>query len=137
VAGVVVAGAMLWATTAYVAGGHGKGDLAPRQEFEAGRTAALTKVIDRDGPFLLPDASPAHDRDLYIQHLGADESAGWLAIAARAPGQTNRSCFLLWTGRVFRDPCTKRSFPGNGAGLTQYPTRVANHRLYVDLNRNR
>ena len=131
VLGAVIASAMLWGATVYVSKGHGKGDLAPRQEFFVGKTAAL---VDRT-PFLLPDASPAHRRDVYIQHLGRDEATGWLVLAALAPGQTDRSCHLKWRGDRFEDPCTSATFPADGTGLTTYPSRVADGRHYVDLKR--
>ena len=122
---------MLWAATVYVSRGHGKGDLAPRQEFFVGKTARL---VGRT-PFLLPDASPSHRRDLYVQHLGSDREAGWLAVSAFAPGQTDRRCFLTWTAGHFEDPCTGATFPADGSGLARYATRVDDGRLYVDLNR--
>ena len=131
IAGAIAATAVLWAATVYVSRGHGKGDLAPQQEFFLGRTEAL---VDRT-PFLLPDASPSHSRDLYVQHLGSDPDAGWLAFSALAPGQTDRECFLKASGDGFRDPCTSATFPADGAGLTQYHVRVADGRVYVDLNR--
>ena len=122
---------MLWVATVYVSNGHGKGDLAPQQEFFVGKTAAL---VDQT-PFLLPDASPKHERDVYIQHLGRNQATGWLALAARAPGQDDRSCHLQWRDGRFEDPCTHATFPADGTGLTSYPTRVEKGRLFVDLNR--
>ena len=121
---------MLWVATVYVSHGHGKGDLAPQQEFFVGKTAA---IVDRT-PFLLPDASPNHRRDVYIQHLGGNRDRGWVALGALAPGQTDRECFLGWRRGHFEDPCTHATFPATGAGLTSYPTRVDRGRLYVDLN---
>jgi hypothetical protein len=126
---VVLVGAMLWGTTVYVSRGHGKGQLAARAEFSV-RTAAIAD----DVPFLLPDASPARRRDVYIQHVGRSEDEGWLAFSAYAPGQTRRDCHLRWTGARFEDPCTGAHFPPDGTGLTSYPTRVTDGRLYVDLN---
>ena len=130
VLGALVAGGMLWGATVYVSRGHGKGDLAPQQEFFVGKTKALA---DRT-PFLLPDASPARRRDLYVQHLGSDLTKGWLAFSALAPGQTDRSCFLKWRSAHFEDPCTGDTFPPDGTGLTMYATRLDDGRLYVDLN---
>jgi hypothetical protein len=130
VAGAIAATAMLWVATVYVSHGHGKGDLAPQQEFFVGKTEAL---VERT-PFLLPDASPAHRRDVYIQHLGPDQGDGWHVFAALAPGQTDRTCHLRYRNGRFEDPCTHATFPRDGAGLTAYPTRVDDGRLYVDLN---
>jgi len=122
---------MLWAATVYVSRGHGKGDLAPQQEFFLGKTKAL---VDRT-PFLLPDASPSHARDLYVQHLGSDQESGWLAFSALAPDQADRECFLTWASGRFEDPCSHATFPADGTGLTQYHVRLDDGRLYVDLNR--
>jgi hypothetical protein len=130
VLGALAAGAMLWVATVYVSRGNGKGDLAPQQEFFVGKAESLA---DRT-PFLLPDASPSHRRDVYIQHLGDDLDTGWLALGALAPGQTDRECFLKVRGDHFEDPCTDATFPEDGTGLTAYPTEVRDGRVYVDLN---
>jgi hypothetical protein len=131
VAGAIAAAAMLWVATVYVSHGHGKGDLAPRQEFFVGKTAHLLGQT----PFLLPDASPAHRRDVYVQHLGRNPATGWLVFAALAPGQTDRACHLKYRHGRFEDPCTAATFPTDGTGLTRYRTHVTDGRLYVDLNR--
>jgi len=133
---LVVAVVLVALATAYVSGGHGKGDLAPTRDYSAGRTDALAAEIAERGPFLVADASPSRRRDIYIQHLGRAESEGWVVVSAFAPDQTDRECFLRWStdDEVFRDPCTGTQFPKDGTGLTRYPTRVDDHRLYVDLN---
>jgi hypothetical protein len=131
VVGVVLAGGLLWALTVLIS----NRTVTPRgpftaDEFTVGRVASIADRV----PFLLPDASPSHERDLYVQHLGDDLDRGWLAFAALAPGQTDRGCFLKWRADHFEDPCTGKTFPPDGTGLTAYPTRVANGRLYVDVN---
>jgi hypothetical protein len=97
-------------------------------EFEVGRVDRLARRV----PLLLADASPKKDRDVFVQHLGADVDQGWLVFAARLPGQS-RDCTLKWRGEAFEDPCTGETVPADGEGLTQYPTRVEDGRLYVDL----
>jgi hypothetical protein len=101
------------------------------QDFWAGRTDRLAAEIRDRGPFLVPDASPSRRRDVYIQHLGRDDTRGWLAFDAHAPGQDDRSCSLRWSGRDFVDPCGEARFPANGAGLRRYRTRVTGGNLYV------
>lgn len=123
-----------WGATIWVSNGNGKGDLAPTGEFSVGSTDRLAAEIDDRGPFLLPDASPAHQRDLYIQHLGKDLDLGWWALGALAPGQTDRECFVVWTGDEFEDPCTGKTYPPDGDGLTKYANRVTDGTLYVDLS---
>lgn len=133
VGGLAIAAGLLLGATVWVANGNGKGDLAPRGEFAVGSTKRLAAEIDDRGPFLFPDASPEHKRDLYIQHLGRDLDVGWWAIGALAPGQTDRECFIVWTGDEFQDPCTKQIYPANGDGLTKYANRVEDATLYIDL----
>lgn len=122
-------------------GPDGRGEVQVRlgdEEFRAGRTERLAARIARDGrPFLIADASPARSRDIYLQHTGDDEDEGWLAFAARAPDQDDRSCSLTWLPDEarFADPCTGERFPADGAGLTHWATRVDDGVLYVDLRR--
>ena len=134
IVGVVVSGLLLWGVTVYASKGHGRGDLAIRDEFRVGSVAAL---VDRV-PFLLPDATPGRSVDVYVQHdPGRPVDEGWLVFSAFALGQTDRSCFLRYEedDDVFRDPCTGAEFPASGAGLRQYPTRVDDDdRLHVDLS---
>ena len=133
IAAVVVAASLLWLLTVLIS----NRTVTPRgpfeaDEFEVGRASALADRV----PFLLADASPSRTRDIYVQHLGADEEEGWLAFAAYAPGQTERDCFLRWStaDEEFRDPCTDETFPADGDGLTHYPTRVDDDgRVHVDL----
>jgi hypothetical protein len=106
------------------------------EQFRAGRTDVLADRIRDDGPALFSGLGAGRGRDIYVQHLGAKDAKGWVAVAARAPGQDDRTCSLTWTGTAFRDPCTRQEFPADGTGLDRYPTRVggADHRfLYVDL----
>ena len=130
----VIAAVMVWGTTVYVSRGHGRGQLASQREYSAGRVDSLAAEIAERGPFLVADASPSQRRDIYIQHLGADDGEGWLAVSAFAPDQTDRTCFLRWDGSQFEDQCTDETFPADGTGLTQYHVRLDDGRLYVDLN---
>jgi hypothetical protein len=61
--------------------------------------------------------------------------SGWLAYAARAPGQTDRACTLAWdvAAQELVDPCTAARFPADGSGLTRYRVSVEGGQLYVDL----
>jgi hypothetical protein len=133
VTGVVVAGALLWLVTVLIS----NRTVRPRGPFEAEefRVGHVSALVDRV-PFLLPDASPSRSRDVWVQHLGDDESSGWLVFAALAPGQSDRSCFLRWDGvQHFTDPCTGDQFPADGSGLRQYATRIDDDdRLHVDLS---
>lgn len=127
VAGVVVAAGLMWLLTVLIS----NRTVTPQGPFaETEFSVGIASVEDRV-PFLLPDASPSRRRDIYIQLVGDS----WLAFSAFAPGQDDRDCFLRWDGTAhFTDPCTDEQFPANGAGLEQYPTRVVDDRLYIDLN---
>lgn len=102
--------------------------------FRAGQVEPLADAIAREGPILIPDASPDRARDIYLQHLGETPQVGWLAFAAQA-SRAARTCVLQWepAERRFRDPCSQRRYPADGEGLTHYPTTVAGGELTVDL----
>lgn len=102
--------------------------------FEVGSAERLSNAIARDGPILIPDASPNRTRDIFLQHLEADPERGWLVFAARANGAP-RECHLQWdaTSEDFVDPCTRDRFPADGKGLTGYIVKVREGKVYVDL----
>jgi hypothetical protein len=104
--------------------------------FPVGRTERLAGRIAEDRrPFLFSDVSGRGTRDLYVHHVGETPEVGWLAFAARAPGQDDRDCFLDWdvADQELVDPCTGDRFPADGTGLTRYPVEVDDGQLYVDL----
>lgn len=132
VAGVLAAVALLL----LVLNLAGSGDVEVRlgdDEFRAGRTDSLAAAIERDGPIAFPDLL-ARDRPIFVQHTGAGLDRGWQAFAAVASGQP-ATCVLEWDAGAerFTDPCTDRTYPADGTGLTQYPTRIDGRLLYVDL----
>lgn len=93
---------------------------------DAERTA---KTIDNTGPYPLQD--PHGDRDVYLQHTGHDPHAGWVLVLARGPD----GCAVVWDAKreLFEAPCTKRTYPADGSGLTTYPAPVENGRVVIDL----
>jgi hypothetical protein len=84
----------------------------------SGRKAAT--IIRRDGPILFSDVASGQ-RDIFLQHLGDDDSTGFSAFDARKPG-TGRQCTLKWDAgqNRFDDPCDGSSVSPDGAGLVQY-----------------
>ena len=89
------------------------------------------RTIAEGGPILFQDLLN-RSRDIYVQHLGGDD---WRAFEAHAPGAPRR-CFLEWRAatREFVDACDGRTFPADGTGLVQYPTRVDERQhVVVDL----
>lgn len=106
------------------------------ERFPVGQTQRLADRIAEDRrPFLFSDVSGGGTRDIYLQHLGETPEVGWLAFAARAPGQADRRCVLDWdlAAQELVDPCSEQRYPGDGSGLTRYPVEVDDGQLYVDL----
>ena len=102
--------------------------------FEVGRAETLARAVERDRTPLLFQDLLQRSRDIWVQHEGPDPKAGWRAFEAHAPDQP-RTCQLRWDAdaRRFDDPCTGRTYPPDGAGLTQYRVEVRDGRLVVDL----
>lgn len=96
--------------------------------FVVGKAKNLAKTVEDEGPLLFADAA-GHQRDVFVQHLGTT----WSAFDAHPAG---RQCVLQYRARTrdFLDPCTNRTYAGDGAGLTHYRTSIDdNGRLVVDL----
>jgi hypothetical protein len=90
--------------------------------FEVGQASHFVKRV----PLLFQALQGAGDRDIYVNHVGTDPKAGWIAFDARAAGES-RTCFLRWspTAKRFTDPCTKRTYgPDPGTDFTHYKTVV-------------
>lgn len=97
---------------------------------EADRVAR--EVAER-GPVLFKDPLN-RDREIYLQHLGDDPDKGWVAVSAYA-SRVSIECLLRWDagkGR-FVDPCTRRTYPPDGEGLTTYPAPVSGGVVRIDL----
>ena len=113
-------------------GGNTLGD----ETFDA-NASALADQVARNGPILFPDLL-GKGKDIYVQHLSDQDTEGWRAFRATAPGAGQR-CTLRWdpAGRVFTDPCDPgRTYPADGTGLEQYATSVQPPgKLVVDLKR--
>lgn len=102
--------------------------------YDAGAASARARNIADDGPLLFSDVSSGN-RDIWLQHLGDDESTGWSAFDARRPG-TGRECTLEWRSgsRDFRDPCDGTIITADGAGLLSYEVTVTDKgKVVVDL----
>lgn len=124
----VLVGAALLLGLSYLSG-RGKVDvsnLGDKVQW-VGNADRLARRVAKDGPFILPDASPNRDRVVYVQHVGTDDHKGWHAILAVSDG-----CTVQWTGTAFED-CKGKTYPDTGAGLTRYKTWVDGNAVYVDL----
>jgi hypothetical protein len=98
--------------------------------------ANLARQIEADGPVLFPDAGTG-SRDIIVQHLGTDETTGWLAFNAQRPGQP-RDCILVWQADrvLFIDSCDPAiTIAADGGDQVSYPAEVdSDGRLNIDLN---
>lgn len=103
--------------------------------FDAGSVVNRAESVAAGGPVLFPD--PANfTRSIYVDHTGDDAARGWTAVGAFVPDRPECSVTFDPDAEQFiaEAPCdAATTFPRSGAGLRQYPTEVANGRLYVDL----
>ena len=105
--------------------------------FDAGLASKRADAVRRDGPILFSDvASGQHD--IFLQHLGDDDKAGWYAFDARRAG-VSRDCTLKWDSgdNQFNDPCDATTVPADGTGLAQYKVVVTDAgTVVINLNPN-
>jgi hypothetical protein len=102
--------------------------------FRPGDARQLADDIEREGPFLLPDAAGG-DTDIWLNHVGDDDGSGWWAFVARPP-TSPRGCFVDWVAddMTFVDSCEGTVYPATGEGLPQLAVSVgAGGELSVDL----
>lgn len=94
----------------------------------------MADEIEENGPILWPDIASG-SRDIWLQHLGDDPGAGWIAFDARPPG-TSRDCAVQWsiTDRTFTDPCAGTTYPSDGDGLPPIPVYIDGLTLVIDIN---
>lgn len=104
-------------------------------EFEITNIDALAARIADDAPEAYGDPTGGN-RPIIINHAGDDPRTGWVAVLAVAPG--TESCAVNWDrdDALFRD-CEGGTYPADGTGLEQFPARVEDHTLFIDLGRGR
>ena len=104
-------------------------------EFEIEQIEARAALVATDGALRFADPTGGN-RPLIVNHVGDDPESGWVAVLAIAPG--TEACIVDWDNDddVFRD-CEGTTYPPAGEGLDQFPTRVEDDTLYVDLGRGR
>jgi hypothetical protein len=129
----VLAGVLVFLGIASLAGsGKAKSKLAS-DVFKVGKAKNQASIVDRHGPLLFADPL-RRGRDIYINHLGDNR---WAAFEVHPPGEP-KSCTVEWQPRehTFRDPCSGRVYPPDGAGLSRYSAYVDKKGdLVVDLRR--
>jgi hypothetical protein len=99
-------------------------------EFTVGRVTTLLDAQDRDHrPVCLNDPAGG-DRPVCVFHTGRLDDQGWLAYDAQTGG-----CPLdIDVEAQELVGCDGERFPFTGGDLPDYPTRVENGRVLVDLN---
>lgn len=103
--------------------------------FPAGSARSRADAIRRDGPILFSDVASGQ-RDIFLQHLGDDDTTGWSAFDARRPDQ-GRDCTLKWDSgdAQFNDPCDGSTVAADGTGLVHYKVVVTDGgAVVIDLN---
>lgn len=123
---IVFAGLLLALVVRAASRNPGSARLGSRElAFRADR---LAEEIAERGPVLFKDPLRRGNaaNDLYVQHVGADPTAGWVALRAYAAEPVDR-CLLQWDGAAgrFRDPCSDRTYPADGQGLRTYRVSVS------------
>ena len=106
------------------------------ERFDAGSVTNIAKRIDRDGglPILYPDLV-SRERNLFVQHLSAKPSEGWVAFGAFDPEDPACPVGIDRERKVLVDGCDEaRTYPLDGTGLRAYPTTVEDGHLIVDIN---
>ena len=127
-----VSGALVWSVVRFASENPEKANLGD-PVFQVGRAERLAGEIDDDGPFLFQDPlSLGRGRNLYIQHLGNDPEAGWLAVEARLPDEPG--CAVTWdrARRAFID-CHGARHRADGGDLITYRGKVTDGQVSVDL----
>ena len=104
-------------------------------EFQIHGLEARAESVADQGPLFFNDPTGG-SRPLVVNHIGDEPEEGWVAVLALAPD--SESCVLAWDedDEVIRD-CEGETYPADGEGLEQFPTRVDDGTLYVDLGRGR
>ena len=134
---VAVVGVTVALATAFgVATLASRGDVDVRlgdDSFDAGIAESRADSVDDGGPVLFPDVA-RFQRAIYVDHAGDDPETGWIAVGAFVPDEPECSLTFEPDVDVYVSECDSDvTFPRSGAGLRQYPTEVADGRLFVNL----
>jgi hypothetical protein len=104
--------------------------------FDAGRVSHLAAEVD-DGhglPILYGDLI-GKGRNLFVQHTGSDDDAGWVAFGAFDPDDPSCAITIDQARTHIVGTCPPhRQYPLDGQGLRKYPVTVEDGHLFIDLN---
>lgn len=98
----------------------------------------LDDIEERGAPLGFNDVA-RFQRPIWVDNRGDDPETGWVAFGAFLPDDPD--CLVQYDedeDRFVTDPddesCEeRRTFPRSGEGLRQFPTEVADGRLFIDL----
>jgi hypothetical protein len=100
------------------------------EEFDTLQVGTLLARQDRDGvPSCFGDPVDG-TRPICVFHLPGPDDEGWVAYDAQVDGCPFES---LEGATELVDSCTGERYPFDGTGLPQYPARVEEGHLIVDL----
>jgi hypothetical protein len=105
--------------------------------FDAGSAKSRAQEVAQRGPILFPGLVNPDEGYIIVNHKGTDELSGWKAFAA-VPAGSPITCAVQWQADAaqFKDPCTGKTYPADGAGLTQYKVSISpDQHLVIDLGR--
>jgi hypothetical protein len=131
--GGVLAGVLVFIGIASLAGSGKAKSRVASNVFKVGKAKDQAVIVDRHGPLLFADPLEK-GRDIYLNHLGG---SSWAAAEVHPPGESKR-CSVKWQeqSHTFRDSCSGRVYPADGAGLVRYRAYVDKKgELIVDLRR--
>jgi hypothetical protein len=142
----VIAGvfALLWVfalATSHNSGpaSQGKVQIAlGNDRFDLGDAAKRASTIASHGPTLYPDLLVGGTRYIWVNHSGTDalSQPSWHVFAAVPPG-SDLHCAVQWKSgqEQFVDPCTGKTYPADGTGLTRYQVSITpDSHVIVDLH---
>jgi hypothetical protein len=100
------------------------------------KASKLADEVAKHGPIFYPDVSGNHLRDLYLQHVGAEPTKGWMAFLVQVPG-AHQGCVWQWQakrGQVVASCDPERTLAAAAPGLQHFPTTVTKGgKVEIDL----
>ncbi len=132
VVGVIVGTVMI--LLVLFAGNLGGGDkvhtTSNNTTFDVGPAKDRASAIARDQTPLFFNDTATGSRPIVVNHLGDDPKKSWIAFDA-----ANGTCVLTWhRGTQNFTDCNGSRISADGRGMHQYPVKVENDHVIVDLN---
>ncbi|HEX7166709.1 MAG TPA: hypothetical protein VF230_06990 [Acidimicrobiales bacterium] len=138
---VAISSVLTWLVVDYAAENPGEVNLPGGDRFVVGEAERFAERIrEQRTPLFFKDPLTAGPgREIWVLHDGDQVDAGWYAVRAYAPDDPHElRCALEWVtvDRVFRSPCSGRTYQRDDDALTRYPAEVnADGKVEVNLRR--